>query len=485
MESFTDAENASMEEHYLVVLEHNKDTLIRNLNNELRKPLLEINYHLFFERFSSSTSAAPGQPAETSNILDFSDHKAWFSALIKFVTNTVSSFVSSDIIRNASAASDLHNADFNNCELYISNIWKLMLLTPPSANIITENTANSPLKGSINKISKAIGVTDFDLKYHLPSDVLIKLVADLEKKINTALCNKSWYSTWEILKKILLNTIEECLAGRHELSTLSEKQISSEFELRTITPISKFMSYILEVNIERTTKAIQFNYSNSRYYNNVINDRLLNLRNDPAAIEVVPDLRLVSRDDAGVEQTKIIIELKRPRLFPDQAIQRNSAAPNDNDEAVKGSTNQVFGYTLCTKSNQGLLSDLEHLVLLTFKNQFKIKKYNKIILGTAEYIIINDVHFYKQNITPTLEEKINSRILIAALICESFKRSDGGDSPARRPTRRRSTKSVDDYDPDYKPPNSFKSHLANNLMKDSILKRVRLQRSREVNLRAP
>ncbi|CAM9024243.1 unnamed protein product [Wickerhamomyces anomalus] len=482
MESLTEADIASFARCTLV-LAHNRDTLIRNLNNELKKPLLEINYHLFFDNFSSTTRNVSGQN-EASNILDFSDHKTWFWSITEFVVDNVSSFVYSDIIRNANTVSDLHNADFSNCEFEISKLWKLLILMPPSGNIVTHNTGGSPLNAaSNNRISEAIGVIEFDLKYRSTSYLLTELVANLEKKINTALCNKSWYSTWVILKKLLNGTIDNCLAGSQELSELPEQWISIIFELRAITPIKTFMSYILELNIETTREAIQFNNSYNKYRDKFISDRLQALGNDPAPIEVISGLRLVSKDEAGVEKTKIIINSERPRIIPNQVPQQNSVGATHNNQVINNSTNQIFSYTLCTNLDQGLLVDLEHTIFINFNSKFK-EQQDGSLTGSAECMLINDVDFYTAAETPTLQQKLNSRILIAALICEKSKIADGDERglPVQRPTRRRSIKSVDNDDSVNRPPKCFKSRLANNLVHDSILKRVRIPTC-DVNLK--
>ncbi len=386
------------------MIETNESKLIENIQREVNKSLVDINHANLLDGF---------QQPSAENFYEIYLTNQW--------VDEIYNFINSKVRRIGESAVQDDYSPFNESTFFL--LWKIPMSLSTSTGVSTNKHEPMSLTGSSNSVTQLFGKTIFANFSKIDDTFLIEQVKSMEKNIikNSKNCNKKSNNYWHHLSLLLMNSCCCCLNYGYDLGSKSEYDLSYQFNRRVIEPITHFLQFVFNVNlnfIQQESLSLNEETLESQNFEPV---RLTKLKELRAGTKLKPDT-IVSLRTTGTgngsntkDNTLVIIEHKLPPLIS------KVNSPEDLSK-IESILLQILSYKVCVNSlNWGIINDLYGSLLVKFDPEdFKnTSDDGSMILKGVQVFKVNDVEFFPQ---VGKEKHFNSRILVSMMIYLEIKK---------------------------------------------------------------
>lgn len=381
------------------MIETNESKLIENIEREVNKSLVDINHANLLDGF---------QQPSAENFYEIYLTNQW--------VDEIYNFINSKVRRIGKSAVQDDYSPFNESTFFL--LWKIPICLSTSTGVSTNKHEPMSLTGSSNSVTQLFGKTIFANFSKIDDTFLIEQVKSMEKNIikNLKNCNKNLANNyWHHLSLFLMRTCCCCLYYGYEQGSKPEHNLSYEFTRRVIEPITHFLQFVFNVNldfIQQESLSLNEETLESQNFEPV---RLTKLKELRAGTKLKPDTIVSLRttgtgnDSNTKDNTLVIIEHKLPPLIS------KVNSPEDLSK-IESILLQILSYKVCVNSlNWGIINDLYGSLLVKFDPEdFKnTSDDGSMILKGVQVFKVNDVEFFPQ---VGKEKHFNSRILVSMMI---------------------------------------------------------------------
>lgn len=419
----------------IAFIKNNGDQVVLNLQNELNKPLMQVNYNKLFERL---------KPQDSTDIESFTKRELLFG-LWDFINSRL---ISSPLYDGAVPPGELNYIDSLTAhklgQKTFRNLWKFWFIIPGSLNVVDLNeVGRSVLKGTENLVTSSLGQMKF-----IPSKVnftttILPGISKFEAKTERAIMQKD-QEIYRIMTQELLSTIPKCLSRDYHVLGVLERKLEAQFNSRVLEPLLDFVSGLFNKKIKIREKGLNFQKDLSQGHsstNPLIKKRLESLEKE--SVELFPDSSIFdeSEEQINAQKALLLIEHKKPKLEEDI-----KSSENFNTDVINKSLIQTYSYLLCKEClhlKKIILNDLVSTVFIKFPDNFceegsenDESNGSSRLIAEIQYYLVNDTHIYAND--PTIDEKFNSKILLGSMIYDEMFEDE--QEPREEPPKRRKVK---------------------------------------------